>query len=70
MAYLLIVKRYEIYRFSAIQNKYITTRQKGALTASRLGASDLSKSDNLNGDGCVCARAMCLQYTIIVFEPG
>ena len=32
-------------------------RQKGALTPSRLGATDPSNSDNLNGDGgvCVCA---------------
>ena len=39
--------------------------RKGALTSSRLGATDTSDSDNRNGDGdgdvyvcvCVCARA-------------
>ena len=33
------------------------TRRKVALTASQLGASDPSNSDNLNGDGGVCAFA-------------
>ena len=47
-------------------------RRKGALTPSRLGATDPSNSDNLNGDGgvCACACVMCLQYTIILFDPG
>ena len=43
-------------------------RRKGALTASPLGASDPSNSDNLNGDGGVCV--MCLQYTIIIFNQA
>ena len=55
-------------------------RRKGALTLSWLGATDPSNNDNLNGDGgvracmsahaCVCACVMCLQYTIIIFDPG
>ena len=57
-------------------------RRNGALTLSWLGATDPSNNDNLNGDGdggvcacisahaCVCACVMCLQYTIIIFDPG
>ena len=49
-----------------------------------VGRTDPSNSDNLKGEGgelvcvcvcvcvCACVRAcvMCLQYTIIIFDPG
>ena len=59
-----------VYLNDALTGHCLASVEKGVLTLSWLGAS------NSDGGGWVCAREyvcacmMCLQYTIIIFDPG